>query len=115
MAKKNFSYWVSFPQKIVKVHIVRRGTGGRRLRNPVEKPITIEDEDGNQFVIDDSKIYDDPIAATEASIKMASCLGVPPMVEVPDEDADEDGEEDLDEDEGEDLEEDDDSDEDEEE
>jgi hypothetical protein len=94
VSKKDFDYWISYPQKIARVRIIRRGTGGRKLRQPVENPMVVEDDDENQFVVANEKIFDNPIAATQESIKLANCLGVPPMVEVPDGDTEEDPDDD---------------------
>lgn len=67
--------WVVYPDRVERVEIVKRGANERRLVRPVKSPITVEDEDGNQYVVPLDQLYNDPISASVRQAEYAQQFG----------------------------------------
>jgi len=95
--------WVVYPEGVEKVEIVKRGATERQLVRPVKNPITVEDEDGDVFVVALDSLYNDPVSASIAQAEFAQKYGLlPNPVEVDEEGSDEEGDDEEDEEEGDD-------------
>jgi hypothetical protein len=124
MANVNWCY-VAYHDGVERVQIVKKRVSSRGLPRDIKNPVLVRDEDGDEFVVGDGELFNNPMQASKAMAKMQAELGMAanpvrgPEDEEEDEEEDEDDEEvddeDADEEDEEDLDEDDDADEDDEE
>lgn len=84
--------WVAYPDGYARVEIIARGTGGRVFKSgrKPENPYVV-DQDGEEYVLGEDQLHDDPVAASLAVAKMRSEHG---LAEIEDEDDDDFEEED---------------------
>lgn len=110
--------WVVYPDRVEKVEIVKKGANERHLIRPVKNPITVEDENGNRYIVPVDQLYNDPISASvrQAEYAQQFNLRANPLEDEDDEgDEEEEDDEEEEEDEGDDEEEDEEEDDEEEE
>lgn len=94
MARKDHWYWIAYTNKIEKVKLVRRGTGGRKLHQDIDDPMVVVSEEGDEFVMASADLHDNPVQAHVASIALARENGLEPVLSPnPVEDETEEGEE----------------------
>jgi hypothetical protein len=69
--------WVAYPDGYARVEILERGTGGRVFRDgrKPEHPYVV-DQDGEEYVLGEDQLHDDPIAASRAVAEMRNELGL---------------------------------------
>lgn len=91
--------WVVYPDRVEKVEIVKKGANERHLIRPVKNPITVEDENGNRYIIPADQLYNDPISA---SVRQAEYAQQFHLRANPLEDEDDEGDEGDEDDEGDD-------------
>lgn len=89
--------WVVYPDRVEKVEIVKKGANERHLIRPVKNPITVEDENGNRYIVPVDQLYNDPISASVRQAEYAQQFNLRAN---PLEDEDEGDDEGDDEDEG---------------
>lgn len=104
--------WVVYPDGVERVEIVRRGAAEKLMVRPVEDPVTVEDGDGDKFVVPFDSLYNDPVSASVAQAELAQRLGLRANPAETDDDPDSDPDNELDEEEDEDEEDEDEEDED---
>lgn len=97
MAKKPWCY-VAYHDGIERVQIKRENPNTRGLPRPVEKPVLVVNEEGEDFVVSKNDLYNNPMQAEQASRKLEAQMGraANPRRGPGDEDEDEDEDEDLD-------------------
>lgn len=69
--------WVAYPDGYARVEVVARGTGGRVFKSgrKPENPYVVE-QDGEEYVLGEDQLHDDPVAASLAVAKMRSEHGL---------------------------------------
>jgi hypothetical protein len=116
MANVNWCY-VAYHDGVERVQIVKKRVSSRGLPRDIKNPVLVRDEDGDEFVVGDGELFNNPMQASKAMAKMQAELGMAANPvrgpedeeeedeeededdeEVDDEDSDEEDEEDLDED-----------------
>ena len=88
-----------YPDGVERVEIVRRGAAEKLMVRPVEDPVTVEDSDGDKFVVPFDSLYNDPVSASVAQAELAQRLGLRANPAETDEELDSDPDNDLDEEE----------------
>lgn len=68
---KTHYYWLAGICEVVRVKILAKGTGGRELFYDVPDPYLVEDDSGEEFVVDRSEFYHSPVAARRRARKLA--------------------------------------------
>jgi hypothetical protein len=86
--------WVAYPEGVERVEVVERGCRGHVFRNG-EKPENpyVVSEGGDQYVLGEAELHDNPVQASVAVAKMRSELGLAEFEDNEDEDGEEDDEE----------------------
>jgi hypothetical protein len=108
--KKTVWYWVAYPDGIEKVQLIEMGVGDRIVkRGFFKKPVTVENEEGDEYIVSHHELYHSPIAASIQVAKLREELGLGSRddddlptkenpIDVEDEDEDDPDEDDPDED-----------------
>ena len=74
MAKKPWCY-VAYHDGIERVQIKRENPNTRGLPRPVEKPVLVVNEEGEDFVVSKNDLYNNPMQAEQASRKLEAQMG----------------------------------------
>lgn len=74
MANTNWCY-VAYFDGIEKVQIIKKRASSRGLPRDIKNPVLVRDEDGDEFVVGDGELYNNPMQASLAMAKMAKQLG----------------------------------------
>src|SRR5262245_15117278 len=97
--------WIGYPNRVARVEIVARGTGGHVFRGGVKPDnpyVVAEGED--EFVLSGDHLYDDPVQASIRSAELRRDHGLVLENPVEDDDFDEEDDEEFEDDEDEDEE-----------
>lgn len=70
--------YVAYPDGIERVQIKSRRVNTRNLPRPVKNPILVVNEEGEDFVVEATDLYNNPMQASAASARLESSLAANP-------------------------------------
>lgn len=62
--------WVAFADEILPVTVVARGIGDRVLKNKVQKPYVVKDEEGDEWIISLDDLCDSKLCAHRKQLEL---------------------------------------------
>ena len=81
-SKRIVWYWVAYPEGVEKVQLIEEGVGARKVKRGLyTKPVTVENEDGDEFIVSSTSLHHSPIEASVEVAKIRKSLGLSEQIE----------------------------------